>query len=127
MQSLFRTVSYLAIAVICISLSAGCGKKTFKDGVGLYSVKQYHSYIISSGDTGKLADVKISTSQLTNNYLSWNSITFHVNFNSDTLKTYLKDSAIDGVTQTLYTLRYIPQTDKVVVYDLVNQKLWQSF
>lgn len=107
---------------------AGCTKHTVKSGTGLYSVKQYHSYIINSGgDTGKLADATISIAELPNNYLSWNLITFHLNYNSDSVKVFTKDSAIGGVTQTIYLLQYTAQPDQVTVYDYLNSKYWKSY
>jgi hypothetical protein len=105
-----------------------CKKASFKSGTGLYSIKQYHRYaILSSGDTGKMSDTRISTIAADNNYLTWNNITFHRNFDSDTLQVYINDSAISGVTQILYTLNYYPKLDVVNVFNHPTTEVWRSF
>ena len=127
MKPLFRSSFYVAVTALSLSLLLCCSKKAFKSGVGLYSIKQYHSYVISGADTSKLADVKISTAAMNNDYLSWNGITFHMYSNSDSLAIYIKDSLLSGTTQILYTLQYLPKTDKVIVFGNTTNKLWRSF
>ncbi|MFI5196626.1 MAG: hypothetical protein ACHQD8_06015 [Chitinophagales bacterium] len=128
MKTLSRSSFCVAVTALSLSLLLCCSKKTFKSGIGLYSIKQYHCYTISSpGDTTKLADAHISTIAMNNNYLSWNGITFQMYSSNDSLATYINDSLVSGTTKTLYTLQYFSKTDKVVVVGNTTNKFWRSF
>jgi len=130
MKQSFPVLSGLFVVAVFSLLLLCCSKPAFKSGKGLYSLKQYHVYsVLSPGDTVKLADARINLSAENNNYLLWNGITFHVMVNTDSIATYIKDSLVGGTTyQVLYTLTYLPKTDKITVTGNTNDnKIWRSF
>lgn len=109
-------------------------KKSFKDGVGLYSTKQYHTYeVLSAGDTVKLADAHIGILAENNNYITWNNVTFRFNDSAKSVMNYVYDTSVNGSTQTLYSLQYQLKTDKVSVISYptyANNKItriWTSY
>ena len=128
MKLLSRISFCLCVVVLCTFLLFCCNKQSFKDGVGLYSQKQYHCYTISSpGDTTQLANAIIGISEMSNNYLSWNAITFHLNSSTDTLVTYINDTSVSGTYEILYNLNYYPKTDEVVVIGNYIDRIWRSY
>jgi hypothetical protein len=117
--------SFLAVAILCCVASVYSCKKPFKDGVGLYSTKQYHvQQIEANGDTVLFGTAQIGASMADNNYLTWNGISFHTDFISDSLVTYIHDT-FTTVYSVVYTLSYQPKKDHIDVVG--NNMIWHSF
>ena len=124
-----RSILPVTIAITTLFMLS-CKKKPFKSGVGLYSVKQYHCYKINpSLDTNNLGDRRISILGDNNvNYLTWDNRSFHLDLNvGDTVKTFINDSSIGGITHPLYKLQYWSVTDQVLVTNEAKDTIWQSF